>query len=99
MNTQVSASRMQTLFTDLRADLAERLPKSVLTQELNINLQKRLHYFVNELSKRGPVNEQEVKRLTYDAITKWIRSNTLSRGMRNTKLTTDTMTAMATTTP
>ena len=68
----------------MREDLAKRLPESALTQELNTNLQKRLVFFMTELSKRGPgpLDEQEVKRLTFDSISKWIRTNAISSASR-----------------
>lgn len=78
MNTQ--DARKQSIFAEIHANLSERLPESVMTGDLVKNLQKRIQFFMDELTKRSPgqVNEQEVKRLTYDSITTWIRRNAQS---------------------
>lgn len=78
MNTQ--DARKQSIFAEIHANLSERLPESVMTGDLVKNLQKRIQFFMDELTRRSPgqVNEQEVKRLTYDSITTWIRRNAQS---------------------
>jgi len=62
------------MLNDLRTQFNRRIPGG-LVQQADERLQKTLNHFVNEVERVGRGDSQDILRMTYDSMVKWIKKS------------------------